>query len=76
MIYLKSALAGIAAILLVILLIVVGIVVVGLTSPPVAHDAVGWDPMSLMHWRFWGAAAVLLIFLVGFVWEFRRCLRK
>lgn len=77
MIYLKSAIAGIVAVALAIAFMFMVIVMYGLiVLRPTGNEAVGWDPISLVRWRVWGVGALVLIFLTGFVWEFRRCVRS
>ena len=79
MIYVKSVLAGLIA-LIVVPIFLIGVLIVGMLIYTFAHPtqgegSVGWDPISL--WRLnpivWSIPA--LIFLIGFIWEYRRLTR-
>jgi len=78
MIYLKSALVGLLAVVLagvsLVILGTVGVFVYSMIHPPPQETSIGWDPITLMtiriSWKIWGVA--LLSFSTGSVWEFRR----
>ena len=88
--YLKSALAGIAALILVIVFVPIALLSVALVysaiaNPPQPRGAVGWDPLSLLHQipiigllPGWTPliVPVLLVFTAGVYWQFRRDARK
>ncbi|HEY4933413.1 MAG TPA: hypothetical protein VII23_17760 [Terriglobales bacterium] len=88
--YLKRVLAGIAALILVLVLIpitalLVALVYSAIANPPQTGGAVGWDPLSLLHQipiigllPGWTPliVPVLLVFTAGFYWQFRRDARK
>jgi hypothetical protein len=70
MIFVKSAMAGIAAVFLSCLVLFVCVVgYLSLASKPYSGPA-QWDPVSVNRPFFWLVA--LAIFLAGFFWEFRR----
>ncbi len=80
MIYLKSVLAGLIA-LIVVPILLIGIVIVGTViytsvHRPQGEGSIGWDPVS-----FWNQTSPLiwfvpvLIFGAGFIWEYRRLAR-
>ncbi len=74
MIYLKSIAAGLVAVLSVTVLFVIGVVITLLISAKKGGDvAIGWDPVALF--RPVPMMIVLVIFVGGFVWEFRRVSR-
>jgi hypothetical protein len=82
MIYVKSFLAGIAAVVLVVPTVTISVVIalVAFYRPPhgSAGNAVSWDSRSLIGtwpftWTFW--ITITFIFALGFVWEFRRASR-
>jgi len=79
MIYLKSTLAGLLAVLAAaILIIIVVIVYISIASRSLqteATGAIGWDPISLGKPLTW-LLVVLGIFGVGFFWEFFRIRSK
>jgi len=75
MIDLKSALAGIAAVVaLAILTIFVTVVYVSVASHPAGNGVAQWDPISLTSPLTW--LVIIGAFLVGFFWEFRRVASK
>jgi hypothetical protein len=75
-IYLKSTLAGLLAVLAAaILIVIVGVVYLSIASRSSEAGSVGWDPISLARPFTW-LAVVLGIFLVGFFWEFMRVSSK
>jgi uncharacterized BrkB/YihY/UPF0761 family membrane protein len=76
MIYVKSILVGLLALMLVpvclLAIVVVGMVIYTSVHPPSGEGAIGWDPISL-----WRASPMVwfipvLIFFMGFIWEYRR----
>jgi uncharacterized BrkB/YihY/UPF0761 family membrane protein len=78
MIYLKSILAGLLALVVVplclLLTVVVGLVIYALVHPtPPGEGSVGWDPISLwVHMNPMRWSIPLLLFFIGFIWEYRR----
>jgi hypothetical protein len=75
-IYLKSTLAGLLAVLAAaILTVIVVVVYLSIASRSSETGAVGWDPISLAKQLTW-LWVVLGIFLVGFFWEFVRLSSK
>lgn len=80
MIYLKSAIAGLVA-LVVIPMLLIGLLVGGAfiyfaTHPPKGEGSIGWDPISLYHAQPYVWCIPLLSFLAGFIWEYRRLLKR
>lgn len=84
--YLKSFLAGAAALILTfVALVLVAMVVLSTANTDQQAGTVGWDLISLLHqvpvigllpgWTPFIALA-LLVFAVGFCWQFRRDSRK
>jgi hypothetical protein len=75
MVYVKSILAGLAA----LAVSAVVLPVVALMAPTVryrrgGYQGIGFDPSSLIHWPFaWVVGAV--IFGAAFYWEFQRASR-
>ncbi len=81
MIYVKSILAGLLALILVpvclLVIVVVGMVIYTLAHPTSGKGSVGWDPIGLwvhMNPMLWSIP--LLIFFIGFIWEYRRLARR
>lgn len=76
MIYIKSLLAGLLAVLVacisVPVIAVIGLIVYSMIHRSQEEGSIGWDPISLvkMSPMIWFIAA--LIFCAGFLWEFRR----
>ena len=71
MIYLKSAFAGIAAVVLSFCLLFVGIMIyLWIAALKEGDMAIGWDPTSVV--RPGPLLFILTVFVVGFLWEFRR----
>ena len=76
MIYVKSILAGLVALIVVpvclLVIVVVGMLIYALVHSTPGEGSIGWDPISLirMNPMFWSIP--LLIFLNGFIWEYRR----
>jgi hypothetical protein len=79
MIYAKSFLVGLTALLLVAVLLVVGLTAMNFLhkAPPQGNDkAVTWDFREVLDFRSWHSwLFVLIVFGLGFYWEFRRALR-
>lgn len=81
MIYLKSFLAGIAALLISALLVPVGwilaqILFYMLYKPEgMFRGEVGWDVVSIMRNSVIPWLIILVVFSAGFCWEFRRASR-
>jgi hypothetical protein len=79
MVYFKSVLAGLAALIIATVLspFIVGIYI-SLVYKPAANESIGsigWDPISFAKQPLcWLVAA--LIFLAGFMWELRRATSK
>jgi hypothetical protein len=76
MVFLKGLIAGTVAVALAAVLspIVMGIYFYVVYRPG-ANEAVGWDPTSFVKQpMIWTVTAV--IFVAGFVWEFRRAYPK
>ena len=70
MIFVKSAIVGIAAVFLSCVVLFVCVVgYLSFASQPYS-GSVQWDPVSVNRPVFW--LIVLAIFLAGFFWEFRR----
>ena len=71
--FLKSFFAGFIAVLLglitILVVVAVGLVIASSRMPE--GTSVGWDPISLFRQSYvW--IALLLFFLIGFTWQFRR----
>ncbi|MGA8313222.1 MAG: hypothetical protein WB755_24575 [Terriglobales bacterium] len=76
MIYAKSLVAGLAAVLLAIMLLpFVMAIYLRIVYKPFGNEVAGWDPIGLARWPVAWAAGTL-IFLIGFIWEFRRTKAK
>jgi uncharacterized BrkB/YihY/UPF0761 family membrane protein len=75
MIYLKSIMAGVVAALSLMVLLFVGIVIRLWVSASKEQGAkaIGWDPISLI--RPGPLLIILVVFVAGFLWEFRRVAR-
>jgi len=76
LIYLKSALAGLLAVvaarIVLSMLVILGIVVYGALHSS-QEGSVGWDPISLIHHPSLPIVALIIVcFATGFFWEFRR----
>jgi hypothetical protein len=71
MVYARSLVAGIAAVLMAsVLAILGGGLYMYIGSRSIEDGAIGWDPTSLKRPLIWIVA--VLIFAAGFLWEFRR----
>jgi TRAP-type C4-dicarboxylate transport system permease small subunit len=84
--YMKSFVAGTAALILTfVALLLVAMVDLSTANTNQQSGTVGWDPISLLHqvpvigllpgWTPFIALA-LLVFAAGFYWEFRRASRN
>jgi hypothetical protein len=75
MIYMKSALAGVLAVVAAAIL-TVGVVTIRLSiaSRSTESGVVGWDPISVANPMTW--LVVVGIFSGGFLWEFLRASAK
>ena len=71
MIYIKSLIAGIIAVVIatVLTVLVVG-VYISITYKPKDGETIGWDPISFVRDSI-GRIIIVVSFLVGFIWEFR-----
>ncbi|MGO9865399.1 MAG: hypothetical protein ACLPLR_17465 [Terriglobales bacterium] len=76
MIYVKTILAGLLALIVVpaclLVMVVAGTVIYASVHRTSGEGSIGWDPISL-----WRAGPIVwfipvLIFLIGFIWEYRR----
>jgi hypothetical protein len=78
MVYIKSLLAGLAAVIIAMLLSpFVVVLYIDFAYKPAGNEAIGWDPISLVHRPpLWLVASAVSIFLIGFIWEFRRATPK
>lgn len=75
MVYLKSVLAGIAAVVVVAIVSLFAVVAyLSIVYRRAGSAAVGWDPVSLTKPGTW--LLVIGIFLAGFFWEFHRSISK
>jgi uncharacterized BrkB/YihY/UPF0761 family membrane protein len=76
MIYVKSILAGLLALIVVpvclLVIVVVGMVIYILVHPPSREGSIGWDPISLVHMNRMLWSIPVIAFFMGFVWEHRR----
>ncbi|MBZ5657979.1 MAG: hypothetical protein LAO56_22175 [Acidobacteriia bacterium] len=76
MIYIKSLLAGFLAVVVACIslsvLAVVGLIVYNMIHRSQEEGSIGWDPISLVRVSPWIWFIVVLIFCVGFFWEYRR----
>lgn len=77
MIYLKSVLAGLLALIVIPIFLIgallVGIVIYDNAHPTQGEGSIGWDPVSLWHENVPTVRLIpVLIFLGGFIWEYRR----
>jgi hypothetical protein len=80
MIYVKSILAGLLA-LIAVPACLFGIVVVGmltylLVHPTPGEGSIGWDPVSLIRMNPMLCSVPALIFFTGFIWEYRRLAKR
>ncbi|HXM08622.1 MAG TPA: hypothetical protein VN946_01595 [Terriglobales bacterium] len=71
MIYLKSIVAGLAAVFSFAVLFLLGVVIYLVVSAPKerGEGAIGWDPIALI--RPGPMLIILAVFVAGFLWEFR-----
>jgi hypothetical protein len=70
MIYIKSVCAGILTVALAALSLVIALLLYAHTG----DFAIGWDPRGAKSPSFW--IVVLLIFAVGYIWEYRRLSKR
>ena len=79
MIYVKSLLVGLLAVLgatfLLLVAAVAGIVAYNAIHPPSGEEQIGWDPISLTRQNPIVWLIVALIFCAGFFWEYKRLAR-
>jgi hypothetical protein len=77
MVYLKSLLAGFAALLAFIFLVMLCILIVLAVLSYRSHGdgASGWDPIFLMHTRVGWLVLAVAVFGAGFFWEFHKLTR-
>ena len=79
MIYFKSVLAGLQAVVIASVVLpicaIIGTIAYSIIHPPQEEGSIGWDPIILvrMNKRVWVIA--VLIFCAGFIWEYRRLAR-
>ncbi len=76
MIYVKSILAGLLALILVpvclLVIVVLGTVIYASVHPTSGEGSIGWDPVSLFHLNPMLWSVPVVIFFIGFIWEYRR----
>jgi uncharacterized BrkB/YihY/UPF0761 family membrane protein len=76
MIYVKSILVGLLALIAVpvclLVIVVVGIVIYSVVHPTPGEGAIGWDLISLIRMNPMLWSVPVSIFLAGFIWEYRR----
>ena len=79
MIYIKSILVGVVAVLLaglaIPILAIVGMVVYNIVHSSSENGAIGWDPISLIRLPLPLIVCAVMCFVAGFGWEFRRLRR-
>jgi len=80
MTYFKSVLVGLLATVIAIILWFFGVVYIVLKpasngAVAASNGAVGWDPIAFARtFHLWPIC--LLVFMTGFIWEFRRAPRR
>jgi hypothetical protein len=76
MIYVKSIVAGLLALIVVpvclLFIVVVGMVIYTLVHPPSGEGSIGWDPISLVRMNPMLWSIPVIVFFMGFIWEYRR----
>jgi hypothetical protein len=76
MIYVKSILAGLLALIgapvCLLVIVVVATMTFALVHPTSGEGSVGWDLISLVRMNPMLWSIPLLIFFIGFIWEYRR----
>jgi len=74
MIYVKSLVMGLAAAVAALILSPFAILLYFVARyRPTGDEAIGWDPVSLLQRPpIWLVILISAMFIVGFVWEFRR----
>lgn len=79
MIYLKSVLVGLLALIVVpicaLVIFVVSIVIYTSVHPPSGEGQIAWDPVSLFRINPAILLVPVLCFFAGFLWEYRRLTR-
>jgi len=79
MIYVKSALVGLLAIvvgsIILPILAIIGIVLSGALHSGPEGASIGWDPISLVKQSPLVLVFIVVCFAAGFFWEFRRLMR-
>ncbi len=76
MIYLKSAFAGVVAVMAAVLVTAVFVfVLLGIKSRDLpVGQAISWDPISFYRNSLVAWVCMALAFVIGFAWEYRRLL--
>jgi hypothetical protein len=77
MLYLKSVLAGFLALVMAFISLLVAVmfvmIVYARTHTQPGEGSIGWDPISLVKLSpFLPGVVVVVVFLVGFFWKYRR----
>jgi uncharacterized BrkB/YihY/UPF0761 family membrane protein len=76
MIYVKSLLAGLIALIVfpvcLLLMVMVGMVIYLLVYPAPGQGSIGWDPISLIRMNPMLWSVPVFIFVTGFIWQYRR----
>jgi hypothetical protein len=77
MIYLKSALAGVVAVVAALIVTVLAMTVLLMIKSRdlPAGQAISWDPISFYRNSIVAWVCLALAFLIGFAWEYRRVFR-
>lgn len=80
MIFVKSFFVGLLTLRIAfvsfIVLAIVGLVLSGLTRPP-SEGSIGWDPISIYKQSpLIPTLLIAIIFASGFLWEYRRLMRR
>jgi uncharacterized BrkB/YihY/UPF0761 family membrane protein len=79
MIYIKSLLAGLLAVLVACIslpvLAVIGLIVYNMIHRSQEEGSIGWDPVSMVRISPMICFIAALIFCAGFLWEYRRLAR-
>jgi uncharacterized BrkB/YihY/UPF0761 family membrane protein len=76
MVYVRSILAGLLALLVVplclLVIVMAGLVIYALIHPTPGEGSIGWDPVSLIRMNPGLWSVPVFIFFTGFIWEYRR----
>jgi hypothetical protein len=76
MIYVKSILAGLLALIVLpvclLVIVVVGMVIYAAVHPTSGEGSIGWDPISLVRMNPMLWSIPVIVFFMGFMWEYRR----